>query len=103
MSQFISHFCGDPNHKRARIGDFVVSGGPGLLDPRALPGPYTLRRMIGNRDFRRLWIGETISQVGSQLSLVALPVLAVETLQANAGQMGVLTACETLAFHIVGL
>lgn len=59
--------------------------------------------MIGNRDFRRLWIGESISQVGSQLSIVALPVLAVETLHANAGQMGVLTACETLAFLIVGL
>jgi MFS family permease len=59
--------------------------------------------MVGSRDFRRLWVGETISQLGSQLSIVALPVLAVESLQADAGQMGVLTACETLAFLIVGL
>lgn len=59
--------------------------------------------MVGDRDFRRLWIGESISQVGSQLSIVALPVLAVESLRANAGQMGVLTACETLAFLLVGL
>ncbi len=59
--------------------------------------------MIGGSDFRKLWIGESISQVGTQLSGVALPVLAVESLHANAGQMGVLTACETLAFLLVGL
>jgi MFS family permease len=53
--------------------------------------------------FRQLWIGESISQAGSQLGQLALPVLAVTVLGAGAGQMGVLTAAETLAFLVVGL
>jgi hypothetical protein len=56
-----------------------------------------------HHDFRSLWVGETISQVGTQLSGIALPVLAVQVLGAREGQMGVLTACETLAFLLVGL
>jgi MFS family permease len=54
-------------------------------------------------DFRRLWVGDTISQVGTQLSGLALPVLAVQTLGAREVQLGVLTACQTLAFLLVGL
>lgn len=56
-----------------------------------------------HHDFRSLWVGETISQVGTQLSGIALPVLAVQVLGARESQMGVLTACETLAFLLVGL
>lgn len=56
-----------------------------------------------HRDFRSLWIGDTISQVGTQLSVVALPVLAVQTLGARESQLGILAACETAAFLLVGL
>ncbi len=54
-------------------------------------------------DFRRLWVGETISQAGSQLTGLALPVLAVTVLRATPPQMGYLTAAETAAFLVVGL
>lgn len=42
--------------------------------------------------FRRLWIGQTASQLGEQASLVVLPLFAVLTLGAGAGQLGALRA-----------
>lgn len=73
---------------------------PGSTERAEPPASTALWR---HHDFRSLWAGETISQVGTQLSGIALPVLAVEVLGAGEGQMGVLTACETLAFLLVGL
>jgi len=43
-------------------------------------------------DFRRLWIGETVSAVGSQVTLLALPLMAVLVLHASPLEMGLLTA-----------
>ncbi|MGY1603860.1 MFS transporter [Geodermatophilus sp. SYSU D00815] len=54
-------------------------------------------------DFRRLWAAETVSQVGTQITLLALPVLAVTLLHATPLEMGVLTALETAAFLLIGL
>jgi MFS family permease len=54
-------------------------------------------------DFRRLWAGDTISQFGTMVTLIALPLLAVKTLHATAFEVGLLTASETAAFLLVGL
>ncbi|MGW3955670.1 MFS transporter [Streptomyces sp. NPDC004752] len=43
-------------------------------------------------DFRRLWVGQTASQLGECATLVVLPLFAVLTLHAGAGQLGVLRA-----------
>ncbi|MFD0040385.1 MFS transporter [Streptomyces anulatus] len=43
-------------------------------------------------DFRRLWAGQTASQLGEHTTLVVLPLFAVLTLDAGAGQLGVLRA-----------
>nr|WP_232837999.1 MFS transporter [Streptomyces atratus] len=43
-------------------------------------------------DFRRLWVGQTASQLGEHASLVVLPLFAVLTLNADAGRLGVLRA-----------
>jgi MFS family permease len=56
-----------------------------------------------HRDFRQLWAAETVSQVGTQVTQLALPVIAVSVLAATPLQMGVLTALETLAFLVIGL
>jgi len=56
-----------------------------------------------SRDFLHLWSAETVSQLGSQVTQLALPVVAVTMLAATPFQMGVLTALETLAFLVVGL
>jgi len=54
-------------------------------------------------DFLKLWVGETISLLGSQVTLLALPLTAILTLHANAAQMGYLTAAETAPSLLVGL
>lgn len=55
------------------------------------------------RDFRQLWAGETVSQLGTQIGLIALPLLAVTVLDADEFQMGLLVMFETIAFLLVGL
>jgi len=65
--------------------------------------PGRPRSLWRHHDFRQLWVGDTISQVGTQLSQLALPVLAVTVLHAGPREMGLLTAFETLAFLVVGL
>ena len=44
------------------------------------------------REFRRFWVGETVSLFGDQLTLIALPLAGVLALHASAAQMGYLTA-----------
>src|SRR3954452_2715088 len=56
-----------------------------------------------HRDFRHLWAAETVSQVGTNITLIALPVLAVTLLHATPLEMGVLAALETAAFLLIGL
>ncbi|WP_433275284.1 MFS transporter [Pseudonocardia xinjiangensis] len=55
------------------------------------------------RDFRQLWVGDTISQFGTQIGLIALPLLAVSVLGADEFEMGLLATFETLAFLVIGL
>jgi MFS family permease len=54
-------------------------------------------------DFRRLWIGETVSQFGTMVSQLALPLVAILIVHASTFEVGLLTAFETAAFLIVGL
>jgi MFS family permease len=42
--------------------------------------------------FRRFWMGQTVSLVGDQVTFIALPLVAVLVLDASAAQMGYLTA-----------
>ncbi|WP_129297985.1 MFS transporter [Streptomyces lydicus] len=55
------------------------------------------------RDFRLLLAGAAAGQLGAQVTLVALPLVAVLELDAPAFQVGLLTAAETAAFLLVGL
>ncbi|MEO8274359.1 MAG: MFS transporter [Chloroflexota bacterium] len=59
-----------------------------------------LRRMLPpilqEREFRNFWFGQTISVFGDQISYLALPIVAVLTLNAQAGEMGLLTAMSLL-------
>jgi MFS family permease len=54
-------------------------------------------------DFLKLWAGQSISQVGTQVSLLAIPLTAVVVLHANAFQAGLLGTFEFLPFLLVGL
>jgi MFS family permease len=59
--------------------------------------------LFRHHDFRQLFIGDTISQVGTQLTMLAMPVLAVRVLHADEFQMGLLGTFEFLAFLVIGL
>src|SRR5690606_32634534 len=61
------------------------------------------RSLWQNRDFLNFWIAESISQAGAQVSLVALPLLAIYVLDAAPSQMGFLTAAGTAPFLLIGL
>lgn len=71
-------------------------------DLRAAPLPRR-RSLAYHRNFRQLWIGDALGQFGAQLALLALPIFAVDQLNATEAQMGYLTAAETAAFFVIGL
>ncbi|MFJ1730693.1 MFS transporter [Streptomyces sp. NPDC088254] len=48
--------------------------------------------MWRDRDFLRLWVGQTVSQLGEHTCLVILPLFAVLMLDVGAGELGVLRA-----------
>jgi MFS family permease len=56
--------------------------------------------LLRRPDFRNFWTGETISLFGDQITLLALPLLAVLVLDAGAAQMGFLGAAG-LAPHLL--
>lgn len=56
-----------------------------------------------NPNFLKLWLGSTISLFGSQVTFLALPFTAALILHANATQMGILAAANTIPFLLVGL
>ena len=59
----------------------------------AAPEPPPLLRQP---EFLKLWAAQSISQLGDQVTLLALPLVAVLTLDASAAQMGFLVAAELL-------
>jgi MFS family permease len=71
----------------------------------AQAAPVTRRGLglLREFDFRQLFVADTVSQLGTQVSLLALPLVAVLALQASSFEVGVLAACDTLAFLLVGL
>lgn len=56
-----------------------------------------------HRDFRLLWGAEAVSQLGSMVTFVALPLIAVTTLHASAFAVGALTASSYMAWVLVAL
>ena len=59
--------------------------------------------MLKIADFRKLWIGQSISVFGTQIVGLAYPVLAVLLLGATEFEMGILNAADNAAFLFFGL
>ena len=55
------------------------------------------------RDFIKLWSAETVSQFGTQFTLLALPLAAIDVLHASAFEVAALTTVEFLPFLLVSL
>jgi MFS family permease len=56
-----------------------------------------------DRDFLRLWIGQTASQLGSFASQVTMPLVAVTALGTGAAQLGVLRAVQQVPILLFSL
>lgn len=59
--------------------------------------------LFAHRDFRLLLLGQTTSQAGTQISGVAIPLLAVLTLHASTFEVGLIGAASTISFAVIGL
>ncbi len=66
--------------------------------PGSLAGPFA-----ANSDFLRCWFGHGVSQAGTQISLIAVPIIAAVTLDAPPFQLGVLAASGQLPALLFGL
>ncbi len=75
------------------------------------PRPGLVRRLAGRMvspllhelDFRRFWLGQTISVFGDQVTQLGLPLVAVLVLGADATQMGTLLAVGLLPHLLFSL
>jgi Na+/melibiose symporter-like transporter len=56
-----------------------------------------------HRDFLLLWGGQTVSQIGSQVTILALPLVAIVLLKATTLQVGLLSTATTCAYLLVAL
>ncbi|MGH8877857.1 MAG: MFS transporter [Stackebrandtia sp.] len=62
--------------------------------------PGLLRR---HRDFRHVWAADALSALGSRLSMLAMPLLALLTLNATPFEVALLRTLETTAWLVLGL
>lgn len=63
----------------------------------------TSASLLGHPSFRRLWLGQTVSVLGSQVTALALPLAAVLVVHASTFQVGLLTTATYTAFLGIGL
>lgn len=59
--------------------------------------------LLRERTFRRYWTGQTVSLIGDEISLIALPLTAVLVLGADAAEMGWLKTAELLPALLLNL
>jgi predicted MFS family arabinose efflux permease len=74
---------------------WLRSGRPG--------GPAWKASLFRDQTFRNLFIAATVSMVGTQVSFVAIPLVAVSVLNATPAEVGVLGMVNTVAFLLIGL
>lgn len=65
--------------------------------------PTGLVARFGGRDFALLWTGMTVSAFGTAVTTVALPLVALVTLDASTFEVGVLSAAGVAAWLLFGL
>jgi MFS family permease len=62
-----------------------------------------LPELLREREFRWFWLGQTISVFGDQITLLAIPIVAVLILHADPASMGLLTAAGLLPHLLFSL
>jgi MFS family permease len=80
----------------AAAGGAVPDGtGPGATPPRD--------SVLANHDFVKLWAGESVSLIGTQVTQFTLPLVAVITLDASVIEVGVLNALRFVPVIVLSL
>ena len=77
-----------------------------MTEPQATAASRASRfapALLREHNFRNFWFGQTISVFGDQITLLALPIVAVLVLDADAAQMGLLTAVGLLPHLLFSL
>ena len=69
----------------------------------AAPSRWSRLGLLSQVDFRRLWVGETISQFGSQVSILAIPYIAAKLLLVSPFEVSLLVALQFLPFLLLTL
>src|SRR4051812_15293861 len=59
--------------------------------------------LLRQADFRRLWLSMSVSTMGSEVTFLALPLVAILVLHATPIEVAVLGAMPFVAFAIFGL
>jgi MFS family permease len=67
------------------------------------PGGRARRGVLGNADFARLWAGESVSLIGTQVTQFAMPLVAVLSLNATVTEVGVLNALRFVPVLLLSL
>jgi len=68
-----------------------------------LPTAAPRRRLINDPGFVRLWAAETISHLGSSFSALAMPIVAIQLLNAGPMEIAIINLADTLPFLVIGL
>lgn len=68
-----------------------------------VPASHRFGGLLRQRNFRLLWIGESISGIGNAMAVVGIPLLAVTVLRASTFAVAALTAAAYLPWLVIGL
>ena len=70
---------------------------------RGRPSVVSSPSLLRHPDFVRLWTAETVGQLGTQVSALAIPFVAIEILRASTFEVALLNVVDFLPFLLIGL
>jgi len=80
------------------VTEAAPAAGPAIPAQRGRPAS-----LWRHRDFMLLWGGQTVSDVGSAVTMLALPLLAVSVLKATTFEVSLISILTSLAFLLISL
>ena len=79
------------------------AAGPDAAAPDAAVPARSRDGVLANRDFVKLWAGESVSLIGTQVTQFTMPLVAILTLNATVFQVGVLNALRFVPVILLSL